>query len=209
MEYTVTEALVKLKLATKKIEDATGYVLTGNVVTKGAQVAPAGFKAVDDFKNEIKARLDSVTGLVNFRDRLKKAIVESNARTEVTVGGKAMSVAEAIETKHSILAKKVLLNKLVTEWRGLETMANQKNSNLEARADQYVTQLFNQNASASDADKATARKNFVENNTAVVLTHDSVKNYIEKLKTDIDEFESNVDVALSVVNATTKVNVNE
>jgi hypothetical protein len=32
---------------------------------------------------------------------------------------------------------------------------------------------------------------------------------IEKLKNDIDEFESNVDVALSVVNATTSVTLSD
>lgn len=208
-EYTVTEALVKLKLANKKTEDATRYTVTGVVATKAAVVPPAGFKNVEDFKSEIKARLDSVTGLIGFRDKLKKAVVESNARTEVVVGGKIMTVAEAIETKHSIAAKKALLNKLVTEWRALEAVADQKNATLEQRADQYITQLFSQNVGASEADKATARKNFIENNTALILTHDVTKGYVEQLKADIDNFETNVDIALSVVNATTKVTVED
>jgi hypothetical protein len=208
-EYTVTEALVKLKLATKKIADATQYVLTGFVTSKTANVPPAGFATVDVFVNTVKQRLDSVKGLISFRDRLKKAIVESNARTNVVVGSKNMTVAEAIETKHSIDAKKALFNKVVSEWRSLETLANQKNSTLEQRADQFVTQLFSQNAGATETDKAQARKNFMDNNTSIILTHNSVKDYIERLKEEIDEFETNVDVALSVVNATTKVNVED
>lgn len=206
--FTVTEALVKLKLAQKKIEQATAYTLTGIIGSKGANtVAPAGFKNTEDYKSEVKKRLDSVSGLIEFRDRLKKALVESNAKTTVTVGKSSMTVAEAIETKNSIESRKTLLNKLVNDWNSLENLVNQKNSNLEVRADQYVTQLFQQNAGATDADKATARRNFIDNNTNVIVTHDATKNYIEKLKQEIDEFESNVDVALSVVNATTKVSV--
>lgn len=204
-EYTVTEALVKLKQATKKIEDATKYTFVGQVATKAASVAPAGFKSVDEFKQEVKRRLDSVNGLITFRDKLKKAIVESNARTNVVVGSATMSVAEAIETKHSITAKKALLVKLVTDWQALERDVNAKNSNVEARADQYVTTLFSQNPAAGEEEKSRARTQFISNNTAIIVTHDNVRNVIEGLKTDIENFEANVDVALSVVNATTKV----
>lgn len=205
--YTVTEALVKLKLASKKIEDSIIGNLTGVLATKGATVAPAGFKSVEDYKSEVKKRLDSTNGLIEFRDKLKKAIVESNARTSVSVGRKTMTVAEAIETKHSIAAKKLLLEKMVNDWRNLETQVTQRNSNLEARADQYVTQLFQQNPSATEGDKVLARKSFIENNAAIIVTHDTIRESIERLKNDIDDFETNVDVALSVVNATTTVSV--
>lgn len=205
--FTVTEALVKLKQATKKIEDASKYAIVGLVSTRAANVAPAGFKTVNEFKTEVKARLDSVNGLIRFRDKLKAAIVTSNAKTNVVIGSATMSVAEAIETKHSILAKKVLLVKLVTDWQALERDANQKNSVLEQRADQYVTSLFNQNPSASEVEKANARSQFIQNNTAVILTNDTVRSTIEELKAEIENFETNVDVALSVVNATTKVTV--
>lgn len=207
--FTVTEALVKLKLGAKKIFDATAGTITGSVSTKAANVAPGGFKTVDEFKTEIKKRFESVAGLITFRDKLKKAIVESNAKTNVVVGKKTMTVAEAIETKASVENRKLLLDKLVTEWKALERDVNQKNANLEARADQYVTQLFNQNAGATDVDKANARKSFIENNTALIVTHDSIRGSIEKLKEEIEDFETNVDVALSIVNATTKVTVED
>jgi hypothetical protein len=208
--YTVTEALVKLKLAQKKIDAGIANTLTGVIGSKGTStMAPAGFKNTEEFKNEVKKRLDSVCGLIDFRNRLKKAIVESNAKTTVVVGSKNMTVAEAIETKNSIESTKNLLSKLVSDWTTLESLVNQKNASLETRADQYVTQLFQMNAGASEADKASARKNFIENNMNVIVTYENTRNLIEKLKNDIDEFESNVDVALSVVNATTSVTLSD
>lgn len=208
-KYTVTEGLVKLKLASKKITDATNYVVTGAVATKGANVAPGGFKNPEDFKSEVKQRLDSVAGLIAFRDKLKFAIVQSNAATRVQVGKRSLTVAEAIETKQSLTAKKALLNKMVNEWTLLERDVTNRNQNIEQRADAYVAQLFAQNTAATQAEKDAARRNFIENNTAVIVTHDSVKTAIAQMKSEIDDFEANVDVALSVVNAHTELEVPE
>ncbi len=206
-EYTITEALVKLKLAEKKIADATAQTLTGFVAAKGSTVAPGGFKTVDDYKSEIKRRLDSVTGLITFRDKLKKALVESNAATQVVVGSKTMSVAEAIEKKSSIASRKNLVDKLSREWQAMERDAYAKNAQLEQKADTYVTQLFSQNPSANAEDKENARKAFVLNNSAYVVTSDNMKSYIEALQAEIEEFTANVDVALSVTNAKTLISV--
>lgn len=208
-QYTVTEALVKLKLADKKISDATLNVIVGSVGTKTASFFPAGFKNSEEFKNEVKKRLDSVNGLIEFRNKLKKAVVESNAKTEVVVGTNRLSVAEAIETKKSISSRKTLLERLVLGWKTLETQTNNQNAQLETKADQYVTALFSQNASGNDEEKTNARKNFIENNIMVITTHEFMRSTIEKLKDDIDNFEANVDVALSIVNATTKISVED
>lgn len=205
--YTVTEALVKLKLTIKKIDDAIAVIPLGYVGMQGSSVCPAGFKTIQEFKDEVKAKIDSAYGLIAFRDNLKKAIVKSNAETQVNIGKKTMTVAEAIETKHSIASKKTLLDKLSVTYKALESQVEAKNSSLEARADQYVTQLFQQNPSATDTDKANARKNFISNNTAIVVTHEKLKDVITKLKEDIDEFETNVDVALSICNANTFIEV--
>ncbi len=203
---TVTEALVKLKMSNKKIEDATNYCLVGFMGTSNA-VAPAGFKDVPAYKSEVKKRLDSVGGLIKYRDKLKVAIVESNAKTKVTVGSNAMSVAEAIETKTSIKDKKTVLEKLIKNWQALEREITQLNNTLETRADQYVVQCFAQNPSATVEEKSNARQGFIKNNTVLIVTDDNMKNTIESLKNEISEFEGNVDVALSVANATTNITI--
>lgn len=207
-ELTITEALVKLKLADKKIEQATSSVLVGWVVTNGSKAVPAGFPNVDSVKTEIQKRLDSVQGLVRHRDILKKAVVESNARTPVKVGNQQMTVAEAIETKQSIKHRKALLSKLESELAHHEKSINTINAQLEVKADQYVTNLF-QGAVADENQRQQARKNYIEANTAYLLTHDSTRKVAERLRQEIDEFETNVDVALSVANAKTLIQLQD
>ncbi len=208
MKYTVTEALVKLKLTNKKISDATGSVMVGFAAAKGSNHVPAGYKNIQEYKDEIKKRLDSVNGLVQFRDKLKKALVASNASTVVAVGSKNMTVAEAIETKSSLIFKKGLLDKLVNDMKVHEREVLTRNNNIEGRADEYVTKVF-QGVAQNESDRMESRKKFIENNTYVIFSHDDIKKTVENLKDEIDEFETNVDVALSVINAKTEVEITD
>ncbi len=206
--YTVTEALVKLKLSNKKIEEATGQVLIGYTVTGGNKTPPPGFKDQEVFKAEVKKRLDSVVGLVTFRDKLKKAVVESNARTSVVVGKKTMTVAEAVETKASLKNKKTLLHHLSTHLTNLKSRILTHNASLDAKADEYVQKTFGASvASVPEADRVACRENFLKNNVASLVTYDGLETYAEALREEIEDFETNVDVALSVVNAKTEIHV--
>lgn len=208
MQYTVTEALVKLKLTDKKIADATTQTLVGYVTTQGNPVVPAGFKNVDSYRNEVKSRLDSVEGLIRFRDRLKKAIVESNARTSVTVGSKLMTVAEAVEAKTSVAFKKLLLQRLVGQMLTLENQVNTLNANVESKVDSVVQQHMN-GLSSTDEERLNYRNKWLQANRATLVTHEKLRESINSLQKEIEDFESNVDVALSVVNAKTVVDVPE
>ncbi len=206
-KLTVTEGLVKLKLTQKKIADAQGRLHCGTVGTKGSRTVVAGFKDNEEYKREIKSRLDTVNGLLLYRDSLKRAIITSNANTKVKIGSREMTVAEAIEFKQSINIKKSLFELLNKNLNTLNAQLNQANANLDARADAFVTQLFNGNANATEEDRKKARENWIENNRAVAITHDSLKDTVEKLGEEIVEFEGSVNVSLSVCNAKTEIEV--
>lgn len=206
--YTVTEALAKLKLTNKKIENATSQVLIGYTVTGGNKTVPPGFRDQEEFKKEVKARLDSAAGLVAFRDKLKKAVVESNARTKVVVGKKEMTVAEAIETKASIKNRKALCLHLTNNLMMMKTRVATHNASLDGKADEHVSKTFGASAATvPEADRAACREAYLKNNTAYLVTHDSLESYTDQLRDEIEDFEMNVDVALSVVNARTEIHV--
>lgn len=205
-KFTVTEALVKLKLSDKKINDAREAGLVGYTTSRGNKAVPAGFPNVDEYKKEVKRRLDSSLGLINFRDNLRKEVINSNARTVVKVGTKEYTVAQAIELKQGLAYKKALRDKMQKQLATLDQQVNQNNASLDARADQHLVQLF-QNSTVAQTEKDSARKHYIDNNTAYVETHEDVRKAIQRLTEEIDEFESNVDVALSVVNANTFVEV--
>lgn len=206
MELTVTEALVKLKLANKKLEDSANKVTLGYVSSKGAKTVPAGYANVDEFKKEVQSKLESVQGLMVFRDRLKKAVVESNAKTVVTVASETMSVAEAIERKQAVKFRKEYVARLEVGYNQLTSQVDKNNASLDVRADEFLVKVFGTNPVA-EQDKQSARKNFVELNTCYVVGYDGMRSHIDKMKKSIEDFESNVDSALSVVNAKTLVNI--
>lgn len=202
-KYTITEALLKLKITSKKITDAVEELLVGFTTTNSKTVVPVGFKNQEEFKKEAGSRIDRVSDLIRFRDRLKGAIVSSNATTRVKVGQQEMTVAEAVERKQSITFKKLVLSKLQSNLVTLENGANQRNSQLDRQADEFIKGL----TTAAESDRLQMRKTWIESNLTVLVTADNLRSTIEKLQNEIEEFETNVDVALSVSNARTEIEV--
>ena len=99
-KISITEALNELKLYDSKIMKAiTNAKLVGAAKKSADKV---GVVKKEDFEERAKASYQSVTDLIANRNTLKSAIVKSNAVTEVTINGKTMTVAEAIERKNSI-----------------------------------------------------------------------------------------------------------
>ncbi len=205
---TVTEALVKLKLTDKKITDAQNGLVVGYISAVGASNLPVGFTSQDDFKSATNSKLQAIEDLIRYRDKLKKAIVTSNAATPVTVGKETMTVAEAIERKRSIELRKTLYNRLNANWADATNKVQSANATLSQRADEFIAKMYaGPTASASVVDKEASRTNFIKANTLVFVTPDKTSKLIDELRTEIEDFEANVDTALSVVNATTVVMV--
>ena len=54
------------------------------------------FQDEKEFIREAKADYQSIIDLITRKQKIKKAIVEANANTKVTVAGKEMTIADAI-----------------------------------------------------------------------------------------------------------------
>lgn len=97
---TITEALNELKLYDARIRKAISNTKLAGAAKKSS--ARIGAITKNEFNEHAKASYQSVTDLIANRNTLKSAIVKSNAVTEITVNGKVMTVAEAIERKNAI-----------------------------------------------------------------------------------------------------------
>jgi hypothetical protein len=208
-EFTVTEALVRLKLTKKKIEDAKGRLMLGLVATKDKVPLPVGYKTEEEFKKECNARMDQIRGLMRFKKNLKDALVKSNAATQVNVGSSTMTVAEAIERKNSIKDDKELLQSLRLGWNQISTAMERENNSVEPKADKFIQETFGKAEGSNHQEALAMRSKFIENNKPRFVGLDNAESLIKKLEEEIYEFESNVDVALSVKNSSTLVTVPE
>ena len=204
-KMTITEALVELKLLDKRImkSDVQDWCI---VQMKSAKKTMYG-ETVEEYEKETKARFQSVKDLIKERANIKKAIVKSNSETIVNVGDMKMTVAEAIEYKTSIEYEKRLLQSL----RRSKAEAEAGKTNHELRLEKELNNVIGKLAESGKENLSEEQKNFTESyrqmNEAVIVDPIDICKQIEELETKIENFEQNIDVALSVANATTFIEI--
>lgn len=210
-EMTVHEALSELKVLgsriDKEISQAT-FVLTN----KHSNVKIEG-KSIEETKNEIKADYQKISDLIARRNAIKRAVVLSNANTTIAITDKngktvSMSVAEAIEYKKAGLDyNNRLLNAMTSQYK-IATREEQRQNGevLESRANEHIKGLFGGKDKDVDTKAVEETKRiFIENNTLDLIDPIDCKKEISRLSDEADFFNSKIDSALSVSNATTVI----
>lgn len=208
-KMTIHKALSELKTMDDRIVKAMGinYVLA----VKHSAEKINGL-TVEKFKENMKSGYQKVVDLIARRDAMKRAVVLSNASTKVKIGENEYTVAEAIEMKnHGMEFRKGLLNRITRAYNEAQNELNRNGGEaLEKKAEQYVLAVIAAQPKDSkmsvdgDAMKAL-RKTYIENNTYDMLDPLNVTKIMEELDAEINEFEAEIDAALSVSNALTVV----
>lgn len=209
-KMTVHKALAELKTMDERIDKAireTTYVLA---VKHSAEKINGA--TIADFKSKMKSGYQKVNDLMARRDAMKRAIVLSNATTKVKVGDIELTVAEAIEAKnHGMEFKKVLLRNMAYAYKTAQDDFNRNSGEaLEKKAETYVLSVIQAQPKDSkmtvDSDAMKAlRQTYIENNSYDMLDPIDIAKAIETLDTEINEFEAEVDAALSCSNALTVI----
>ena len=211
---TIHRALVELKTIDKRIaqeiNDAT-FCLSAKTNSKKLMG-----QSVEEFIAKADGSYNKINDLIARRNAIKCAIPVSNATTQIKVGDKTMTVAEAIVLKQNGFQP---ITKLLEEMKDQYSVAvsdsEAENATLDKRADAYVTSLYGSNAAAKAADPAdvkSARDTYINANTFEV--YDGLKSgkrtiaqTIKTLEDDITKFQNDLDAALSVSNATTTIDI--
>lgn len=198
---TITEALVELKLLDKRITKAD--MADWCIVQMKQNKKTMHGESLEEYEADTKARFQSVKDLIAERANIKKAIVKSNSETIVDVGGTKMTVAEAIEYKTSIEYEKRLLQSL----RRSKAEAEDAKSMHETKLAIEVNNVIGKLAESGKENLSEEQKNFTESyrqmNEAVIIDPIDICKQIDELEAKIENFEQNIDVALSIANATT------
>ena len=200
---TVHEALAELKVLNKRIYDKIN-TFEACVANRASNKKISGVD-ISDWKKDGRAAYKSILDLIDRRNRIKKAVVTSNASTTVKIAGKELTVAEAIDMKQCGMEFKVSLYSAIRgQYDKAVSNCNLGNADLEERAEDYVAKMFNGGDRKIDNEQTKAqRKDFIENNEYKVEEVINCKAEINKLEEEIDAFVSEVDAALSVSNAVT------
>ena len=213
MKLTLTEALVKLKLYDKKIEKKYQTLSIGKIIDiqkgKSNKLLYSDLE-ISNFKNEAKSYIDSIKQLIKNRAVLKSKIVEANAKTKVTIANKEYSIAEAIERKNSIEYDKELVRTLSEILENAKSEVLNHNQIVENEVDEMIkAQLENENKSQKNISKETEtlREMLLSNKEYKLINPLNLEKIIDELNTEIEEFESEVDVKLSIANSNTFIEI--
>lgn len=189
-KISITRALNTIKLLDKRIQKKT---VQGNFV---------GLNILQEVITP-KADFDSIISLINYRNRLKTALMVSNAKTTINVAGTKMLIIEAIERKSSIEYNKFLLSQLKLQLNKSRKIVDDHNMNQERRLDALLEANFGKDLKARSEEFKSISDTFWNTNKAELVDELDLPNKIKELEEEIDDFESEVDLVLSESNAMT------
>lgn len=207
---SVTRALVELKRYDTRIADASSATFVGVAIGRGEKKkVNQGNKTVEQLQSEILASFDKVESLIRNREKLKSAIVMSNAVTYVTLGDRRMTVAEAIELKTSVGQRRILLAALSRQRLEATNKVDALNAELQRKIDQSLNNFYgadNKTKISPDV-VASVTEPQLNMNEASMIDPAGIDKKIEALKEQILLVESELDFVLSESNARTMVTV--
>lgn len=201
-QISVTRALAEVKSLNDRIEKATrGTTFIG--VTVGGKV-PNGAD-LQTTQNTLKANLQSVQDLITRRQKVKSAIVRSNALIVVTINGVEMTVAEAIERKGSIDKDRALLAVLKAQQAQVRTAIERNNVLMQSKIDAMILTAVGKERKATEEELEAISKPYIASNITAALDPSGLDTVIQKLEDDINGFVFEVDFVLSEANAKTVI----
>lgn len=212
MQISITRALSELKVLQDRINRSIiEGVFVGVTTGKGTYSTSVvgGVKTtLEAASASIQGSFDKVEDLIARRQKIKSAIILSNAKTLVNINGKEMTVAEAIEMKSTVESKKIQLQYMRNQFNGANQTINQVNTALEAVIQQSLDKVYGAEKSKVDstllesiADPQRQQKE------ASLLDPCKIAEKIENLQNEIQILESEVDFTLSESNAKTVIEI--
>ena len=209
-KMSVTRALAELKRIDERIQrDIYASTFVGVTVGRESNRKMAsGNDTPEKVAANIQSSVDSLDALMSQRAKIKAAIVASNAKTLVTVGNREMTVAEAIELKSTVSTKSTLVSVMKSQLNNANTDVQALNAKLDAQIEQNLTTIYGSEKSKIDSTTydlvAKPQRNLKE---AALLDPMKIADKIKALEDEISLIKTELDYALSEVNAKTEIEV--
>ena len=204
---SITRALAELKTCNDRITQAVGNgVFLGLTKGKGTSKTMLGVGEIAQASATIQGSFDKVDSLIANRQKIKAAIIKSNAETLVTFQGKSISVAEAIELKSTISFKEYYLNKLKQTKTQAVSQVEAHNQKLDATIQTMLQSVYGADKSKVDPTQYDSISNpQKEKNEVQILDPKDIDKVIAELEEEIQVLKTELDFTLSESNARTTI----
>jgi len=204
---TITRALPQLKLLDKRIGKLIAQSRLVDLFQNRKDLVIGGGVTKEVFEKNAKAELQSIEELIERRKKIKSAILLSNAKTKVKIGGIEYAVIEAIERKNSIGYEQRLLEVMRAQLSNVRSQIETNRPKLDKSIDDMVKQSLGSDTKPSAEDYDTISKPLLKANELIIIDPCKLEEKIATMDKDIDEFLTEVDAALSEINSITKIEV--
>lgn len=202
---TLTRALTELKTINARVNNALAKGFFDYKVGTKSSMA----ENPDEVLVECKANVQRVEDLIKLRTELKRKIIKANQETQITIAGKTMSIAEAVDFKQIIESKKAFKQTLQKDFNKTRVDVNAHNAKVWEKIDSMcITALGSDKQKWKTEDMEAISKPYLKAQEATLIDFGGAK-YIENLEQEIEQFEIDIDDVLSTINATTFIEVEE
>lgn len=204
---TVHSALCELKMLDKRIQKKIRE--TSFCANVRHSLSKINGKPISEYEKSVQEAYDSIVGMIARRKAIRNALSLSNAKTMVRIQGVEYTVAEAIEMRKSgIENETVLMENLRESFTACKTTAERENGEkLTSKADEYVRGLYGSKEKVNSEEVNAVRDTYIAQNTIDFIDPLNAEKKLQALSQKLDTFESEVDAALSVSNATTMIEI--
>jgi len=196
---SVTRALVELKTLDNRIKKIIGTTTFITFKTKNKNYN----YSEEEFKKSVLSDYQSLNDLIERRQQLKNAIVLSNAKTEVEIAGKRMTVSQAIEFKNTIAYKMALLDSLKRQRQHVTIESETHRMRVQQKIDENVRIICGKDSKPDAQVIQTVAEGIAKGDPIDVFDPLVLDKVIKDLEDTIQDFNANVDFVLSESNALT------
>ena len=203
---TIHRALAELKLIdkriAKKINDYEPVAIKKDNLLVGSTATE------EEFKTSATAGIQSIKDLIARRFKIKNAIVAANTVTIVEVAGVKMTIADAINNKSLIDIQRQLSSHLSHKLNRAMVDIERHNLTIDQQALQLAeAALGKDNVQIKDGDVEAIITPYTKKNKMELVDPIGVKKVIEQREEQVSTFETEVDAALSEINAITVITI--
>ena len=213
----VTQALDERDLLVKKIADKIAKASFVDTIKRNEDKVYAKRITKDVYTKEAEAAYQQIVDLIDRYQKIDAAIVDSNAKTEITTSYGTFTVAGAISLRsrlkgqgayngHADFESK-LQKKMASEYAERVRFSDMKNSDLQSTAEEMRLSILGRDAKTKDDKPLSVVEAYVKENTTELVDPLDVKRKLEVLDEKRDTLLTELDTQIKVSNATTFIEV--
>jgi hypothetical protein len=200
IEMSLHRIIAEIKAAEAALSSIHGTVYVYTAPVDNATETAEG-------KRLSQIAFDKTVSQLNKLAKLKAARNLANATTKVKIAGVEMTIDEALALKAANSYKTSLVNVLRQQMVNGQTRVQSVQSAIEQKIATQVQAASSGTKKATDEEIKVFRQLAERNTKLDIAVVDGLKERIEQMTAELEAFNTEVDYALSEVNATTKVQV--